>query len=267
MPEDVRQGETRRSRTRTGRAPVAPQRATVTAGSGAGWHTLPAVAFDTETTGVDATSDRIVTAALVGRTLHDGATLTTRSWLIDPGVEIPAGATAVHGISTEHAREHGAAPAPALEEIASALAASARAGHAVVAFNAPYDLTILHHELRRHRLPTLDERLEGAALTVIDPLVLDRALDRFRRGKRTLTHLCEVYEVVVTEDLHSAHADAGVTLQVLAGICRRYPDVVTMDGAALMEFQRTEHERWAVGFNQWRERQGFPGEGASTTWL
>jgi len=231
------------------------------------WHELPSVAFDTETTGVAVATDRIVTAALVRRALHDDVPLTSRAWLVDPGVEIPAGATAVHGISTEHARTHGRSPVEALEEVAAELAASVRAGETVVAFNASYDLTILDHELHRHGLTPLAERLDGAPLTVIDPLILDRTFDRYRKGKRTLSHLCTVYGVAVTEELHSADADASVTLGVLARIALRYPRLVEMDRAALMEFQREEHRAWAVGFNEWRERRGMTGPPVSTTWL
>ena len=62
--------------------------------------------FDLETTGVDVTTARIVTASLI---LLDpqGNVVRRGEWLADPGVEIPAGAAAVHGITTEYAREHG----------------------------------------------------------------------------------------------------------------------------------------------------------------
>ena len=66
--------------------------------------------FDLETTGVDVTTDRIVTAH-VGLLGPDGVALRSQSWLADPGVEIPEGATAVHGITTAHARAHPAARA------------------------------------------------------------------------------------------------------------------------------------------------------------
>ena len=68
------------------------------------WTDGPLLGFDTETTGVDVDNDRIVTAALVRR---DATGTHVRSWLIDPGVDIPEAAAAIHGVSTEHAREHG----------------------------------------------------------------------------------------------------------------------------------------------------------------
>ena len=78
-----------------------------------GWHDGPLVGFDTETTGVDVATDRIVTAAVVTR---DATGTRARTWLIDPGVPIPPAATAVHGITTEQARTEGRAPRAALDE-------------------------------------------------------------------------------------------------------------------------------------------------------
>ncbi|MDR0366186.1 MAG: hypothetical protein LBH68_05095, partial [Bifidobacteriaceae bacterium] len=60
------------------------------------------VGFDTETTGVRTEADRIVTAALVCRRADGSREAAT--WLINPGVEIPAQATAVHGITTAKAQ-------------------------------------------------------------------------------------------------------------------------------------------------------------------
>lgn len=67
------------------------------------WVRQRIVGFDTETTGVDVTGDRIVTAALVVRDKLTGLSQ-VRTWIIDPGVEIPEAASAIHGITTEYAR-------------------------------------------------------------------------------------------------------------------------------------------------------------------
>ena len=103
--------------------------------------------------------DRIVTAALITRT--GAGEPTVRTWLIDPGMPIPAAAR-VHGITTEHAQAYGMQPADALAEIADVLASALAAGIPVVGFNVQYDLTILEAELARHGLPTLPS---GSAAT------------------------------------------------------------------------------------------------------
>ncbi len=228
-----------------------------------GWHGGPLVGFDTETTGVDVGTDRIVTAAVVYRA---SGTTSARTWLLDPGVPIPPGATAVHGISTEHARAHGRPPREALEEVASALVAAWRAGVPVVAFNAAYDLSLLDCELRRHGLPTVPQRLGRPAGPVIDPLVLDRAEDRYRRGKRRLGDLCEVYGVATPEALHAAHVDVVATLDVLDKIVERFGHLADLDLATLQAYQVHAHLAWAERFNEWRVLQGLPGPGAELDW-
>ena len=112
-----------------------------------------------------------------------------REWLVDPGVEIPAEAAAIHGVSTERARAEGLDPATATAGIAEALAGFFDAGIPVMAFNAAYDFTVLANECARYGLQT------PTATPVIDPFILDKQMDRYRRGKRTLVALCELYGV------------------------------------------------------------------------
>ena len=234
-------------------------------GDGPGWSQRRVVGFDTETTGVDVTSDRIVTAALVVRGSLTGLSR-TRTWLIDPGVEIPEAASAVHGISTEHARAHGAEPATALAEIAAALTAVLADGTPVVAFNAAFDLTILEYELARHGLPTLTDRLGRVPGPAIDPLVLDRALDRYRPGKRRLGDLAEFYGVVATGDLHAADVDVDATLDVLGALVRRFPELDEVPLQAMQDRQVRAHYRWARSFNEWLVANGFERDPADGSW-
>jgi DNA polymerase-3 subunit epsilon len=222
------------------------------------------VGFDTETTGVDPAHDRIVTAAVVVR--HPGVHTDVRTWLVDPGVEIPASASEIHGITTAHARALGAQPSLALEEIAALLAQGLRAGQPLVAFNAAYDLTLLDAELARHGLATLGERLGGPIRPVLDPLVIDRWLDRFRRGKRRLGDLVAFYGAEAVDELHSADVDVLATLDVLEAQVRAYPDLAAMDLADLHNAQVRAHAQWATGFNQWRASRGLDGPGASVAW-
>ncbi|MGV8965702.1 MAG: exonuclease domain-containing protein [Cellulomonas sp.] len=227
------------------------------------WIDGPMLGFDTETTGVDVDSDRIVTAALVRR---DASGTHVRTWLIDPGVDIPAGASAIHGITTEHARLHGEPAALALEEIAGVLAESIAAGVPVVAFNAAFDLCILAADLRRHGLATLAERLGRDVVPVIDPLVLDRSEDRYRSGKRKLVDLAGLYQIADGGRLHTADVDVIATLDVLTAIVDRYPHLGALDLTHLHAYQVTAHRAWAEGFNAWRTRQGLTGPGAELTW-
>ena len=233
------------------------------------WPAGPLLGFDTETTGVDTATCRIVTAALVLRVPHHaaGATTTIDNWLINPGVEIPAVATAVHGITTEFASANGENPVVALEQIATQITEHLRTGIPVVAFNAAFDLSLLEAELTRHGLETLHQRLGHEVMPVIDPLVLDRLLDKYRPGKRRLGDLLAVYGVEVDADnLHAADIDVLATLDVLAAMARRYPAIANMPLNDLHAAQITAHREWAENFNQWRARQGCDGPGASANW-
>lgn len=146
------------------------------------WHHLPMAAFDVETTGLDVESDRIITAAL-WRIDPARGTKEVATWFADPGIEIPAEAAEIHGITTEQARAQGRPAADVVTEIAAALDAVTAEGLPVVVYNAPYDLTLLDRELALHR--------PGAPLAaqplVVDPLVLDKRVDTFRRGSRKLS--------------------------------------------------------------------------------
>ncbi|WP_167202362.1 exonuclease domain-containing protein [Actinomyces respiraculi] len=223
------------------------------------WVAGPLLGFDTETTGVSPTRDRLVTAALVFRgplSSDGGRRQQVRTWLADPGVEIPAAAAAVHGITTERARVEGRPAAEVLEEVAGALATTMAQGTPVVAFNASFDLTLMEAELARHGLATLRQRLGGEIAPVLDPLVLDRAVDRWRKGKRRLGDMCAVYGVQVDEALHTAEVDVAATLDVLEAMARVHPQVAGTDLAALQGMQAEAHRAWATSFNQWLTRQG-----------
>lgn len=228
-----------------------------------GWSEGPLLGFDTETTGIDVDQDRIVTAALVRR---DGSGTEVRTWLLDPGIDIPEAATAIHGITTERARAEGMAPRVALDEIAGLIAEAMRAGTPVVAYNAAFDLCLLDAELRRYRLPTLPDRLGHDARPVVDPLVLDRVEDAEREGKRKLGDLCGVYSVVESGSLHTADVDVIATLDVLAGIVERFPHLAGQDLDELHDYQAAAYQAWAVGVNAWRDENDVPGQRAEETW-
>ncbi|WP_235565646.1 exonuclease domain-containing protein [Microbacterium sp. Root166] len=171
--------------------------------------------FDLETTGVDVTTDRIVTAH-VGLLDASGAVVRARDWLADPGVEIPEGAAAIHGISTEHARAHGRDAAAVVAEVVQALRALLDAGIPVVAYNAPYDFSLLKNEALRHGIDPI-----AAPFPVIDPLVVDKAYDRWRRGKRTLSVVAEHYAVRL-DGAHEAAADAVAAGRVAQALAERF---------------------------------------------
>lgn len=216
------------------------------------WHDGPFLALDIETTGTDPWDDRIVTASLVE--VGPGSRQNVQSWLVDPGVPIPADAEAIHGISTAHASEHGAAPAHALEEITSRVAVWLGASNPVVAFNASFDLTMLEAENERHGVATLVGRL-GEIRPVIDPFVLDKEMDTYRRGKRTLTTLADLYGVPL-EDAHSAAADATAAALLVPRIAAQFPALGDYSLDAIHDAQKLWRKEQQLSLGEYFERQG-----------
>jgi DNA polymerase-3 subunit epsilon len=85
-----------------------------------------------------------------------------------------------------------------------------------VAYNAPYDFSLLRHEALRHGVPALAD--PGP---IIDPLVVDKRYDRYRRGKRTLSVVAAHYAVRL-DGAHEASADAVAAGRVAQAIADRY---------------------------------------------
>ncbi|ARP69308.1 3'-5' exonuclease [Streptomyces pluripotens] len=228
------------------------------------WYEGPLAAFDTETTGVDVEADRIVSAAVAVQDAPGSRPRITR-WLVNPGVPVPEAATAVHGLTEEHLQRNGRWPAPVVYEIAEELARQAGMGRPLVVMNAPFDLTLLDRELRRHRASSLEHWFEAAPLRVLDPRVLDKHLDRYRKGRRTLTDLCAHYDVTL-QDAHDAAADALAALEVVRALSRRFATrLERLSPAELHSLQAGWHAAQARGLQAWFARSGST-EIVSTDW-
>lgn len=182
--------------------------------TGTPWFDVRFASFDLETTSPDPDEARIVAAAAIE--IGGRRPTSSRAWLVDPGVEIPAGATAVHGITTEQAQEVGELPGDAIPQIVEALT-QRPAGAPLVIVNANYDLTVLDRECARYGVTPLQDRGE---LLVVDPYVIDRRIDRYRPGKRNLAAMCAHYRLGLEEDAHDAVYDARLGAHLARRICR-----------------------------------------------
>ena len=187
-------------------------------------------AFDLETTGIDVREARIVSAC-VAELDADGAVLSRRDWLVDPGIEIPAAAAAVHGISTERARAEGTPAAVAVPEIIEAVRAVLQRGVGLTVYNAPYDLSLLAHEAIRHGVDPI-----AAPSPVVDPLIIDKQVDKYRKGKRTL-ELASAHYGVALDDAHDAGADAIAAARVAQAIAKAFPRDPALTATELHDLQ------------------------------
>ncbi|WP_431037765.1 3'-5' exonuclease [Streptomyces sp. P6-2-1] len=216
------------------------------------WYEGPLTGFDLETTGTDVEHDRIVTAAVI-RLDASGAVTHARTWLLDPGVEIPAEATAIHGIPTARARADGAPARGAVAEITAALATELRAGTPLVVMNARYDLSLLDRECRRHGVPALAEELGAEPAPVIDPLVLDKHADRYRRGSRVLAALCAHYGVSL-DTAHDARSDALAATLLARSLGAHHPRIGALPPAELHRLQVDAAARQSASLQEYLRR-------------
>jgi DNA polymerase-3 subunit epsilon len=175
----------------------------------------PMLALDTETTGVDSFNDRIVTCSMV---YDDGyGNQQERNWVMNPGIDIPTGASDVHGVTTEIAQRDGTDAREGIFSIARSLCDMVEAGVPLVVYNAPFDLTLLLAEFKRFGV---DQHWRPTFNRVIDPLVIDKATDKFRKGSRKLTDTAAHYGYDLT-NAHSADADCKAALHIARAICEK----------------------------------------------
>jgi DNA polymerase-3 subunit epsilon len=215
------------------------------------WYQQALIAFDLETTGLDLEQDRIITAAVsrVGQDISPEH----RSWQLNPGIPISAEAQALHGISTADSQNFQPA-ASGISELLDYLQALLSAGEPLVIFNARFDLTILDREARRYQLLPLQERVDP--LLVIDPLVIDRAVDPWRPGSRRLPAVAQAYGLDAPEEHHNANDDALVSARLAWKIGRRYDQYLDVSLGTLHKQQIVWAASQAQGLADYFRRQG-----------
>lgn len=207
--------------------------------------------MDTETTSADPEIARIVSSAIIK---DDPATddPLIHEWLSNPEIDIELEATAIHGISTEMAREKGADAGTVIREMISYLENMDRP---LVMVNAPFDLTILRQEMIRLGIG----KLEDVHLPpIIDTLTCDRKLDPYRRGRRTLTATAAAYGIAI-KGAHTAPGDIRCSIRLVRAMARRYPWFGSCDLAELQQVQTAAHEEWCANYEAFRrlDDQGF----------
>jgi DNA polymerase-3 subunit epsilon len=182
------------------------------------WTDARLLGFDLETTSVDPEAARVVSVACVAV----GGGLETDGWheIVDPGVEIPEEATGVHGITTERARAEGLPLVVVLPRILASFREAQAGGWPVVMHNARYDLTVLDRELRRGGMAEQAAIVEE--VLVVDPIIIDRHLDRYR-PKRVASHsledACRVWNAPL-DGVHDATFDALAACRLAWRLCR-----------------------------------------------
>ncbi|MGD2068582.1 MAG: 3'-5' exonuclease [Gemmatimonadota bacterium] len=197
----------------------------------------PLAFIDLETTGLSVTDDRIVELALIRVT--PGGDVLERVRRFNPGIPIPAEATAVHGITDRDVASEPRFPARA-RSLLRLLEGCDLAG-----FN-----------LRRFDLPLLIAEIERCGLTfdVGDRRIIDVQHVFHREERRDLTAAARFYLGREHPEAHSALGDIRTTAAVLSAMFDRY-DHLPRDLGGLHAYC-DEYAPFETGLATWFEEQG-----------
>lgn len=203
--------------------------------------------FDVETSGLSFTDSRVVQFA-GGVYDSEGNELEFHEIFIDPGVEIPVEASDIHGFTTEWLKENGGNPEEELGKVLQLFRDNW--GKVIfVAYNASFDISMLNAEFKRHGLAENWGGIMAARAKIFDPMVVDRAKDRYRKGKRTLEAVSQHFGLEFDpEAAHNARYDVEMTAKVAIEAIKRY-------GFQTNAQQAQMHKAWADNFKQYLIRR------------
>lgn len=199
--------------------------------------------FDLETTGFDGSKDHIVQYSF--QVWNDGERMLNETRIVNPGVPILN--SEIHGITDEIAA-NGISRENALSNIGSMLAACRDGGIPVAIMNARFDLTFY-----RDVIQSVYEHSVIPDVFVVDPMVIDKRLERFRKGPRKLADLAGYYgEIVDSERLHEAGYDVELTVR----LARKLMGVVGTPVKFLYECQKQWYDDQAKSLYEYFKRNG-----------
>ena len=168
----------------------------------------PIVFFDLEATGINVMRDRIVEICVIKIEPGDKRTVKTR--LINPGIPIPAEATAIHGISNEDIKNE-----PSFKQVSKSF------------FEFLEGCDLSGYNLLRFDIPMLTEEFKRCGLTFStkDCKVIDVQRIFHKREPRDLSAAVKFYCNRNHEDAHGSEPDAQATIDVLEGQLEKYTDL------------------------------------------
>ncbi|SHN02910.1 3'-5' exonuclease [Polaribacter sp. KT 15] len=186
--------------------------------------TKPIVFFDLETTGVNIATDRIVEIAILK--VFPNGNKESKTWLVNPEIEIPQSSIDVHGITNEKIANE-----PTFKELATEVSAMIE-GCDLAGFNSNrFDIPLLAEELMR----------AGIDFDMQDRKAIDVQVIFHKKEQRTLSAGYQFYCGRELEGAHGAEADTNATYEILLAQLDKYDDIEnTVD--ALSEYS-THGER------------------------
>lgn len=170
--------------------------------------TKPIVFFDLETTGIQIATDRIVEISILK--IFPNGNKESKTWLVNPEMEISKEAIAIHGITNEKVVTE-----PTFNELASKVSEMIE-GCDLAGFNSNrFDIPLLAEEMLR-----ADVNFDMQNRKAIDVQVIFH-----KKEQRTLSAGYEFYCGKNLENAHSAEADTLATYEILEAQIEKYDDV------------------------------------------
>lgn len=228
------------------------------------WLDIPWLAFDLESTGLSRDDDRIATACAA--IVAGGEVTYQREWMIAVDVEVNPDAAAVNKLTTERLRAEGRPAAEVIPEIVNALRYALRSGMPIVAYNGCFDLTFVDREAARWMGQTLTDAVGLPIRPVLDPFVVWKQVERFRKGKRTLSVACEAFGVDLGDKAHEATADAIGAARVMLALAKANPSISRMTLPKLHEAQAAWFAGQQASFKAYKESRNESHDGCDPSW-
>lgn len=168
----------------------------------------PIVFFDLETTGVNIGTDRVVEIAILK--VFPNGNKESKTWLVNPEIEIPKEASYIHGITNEKVVTE-----PTFKELAPAIS-DMIAGCDLAGFNSNrFDIPLLAEELMR----------AGIDFDMKNRKAIDVQVIYHKKEQRTLSAGYQFYCGKELEGAHGAEADTNATYEILLAQLKKYDDI------------------------------------------
>ncbi|WP_373058942.1 exonuclease domain-containing protein [Zunongwangia sp. H14] len=191
--------------------------------------TKPICFFDLETTGTNLVKDRIVEIAVLK--VYPNGNKESRSWLVNPEMNIPEEVVAIHGISNEKVANE-----PTFKELAVQIYEIIK-GCDLGGYNSNrFDIPLLAEEMLRAEVD-----FEMKNMYAVDVQTIFH-----KKEQRTLSAAYQFYCGKNLEDAHAAEADTHATYEVLKSQLDRYEDL-------------TNDIKWLAGYSARRRFADFAG--------
>ena len=168
----------------------------------------PIVFFDLETTGVNIAKDRIVEISILK--VFPNGNKESKTWLVNPEMEIPAEVVAIHGITNEKVVTE-----PTFNELAEEVS-NMITGCDLAGFNSNrFDIPLLAEEMLR----------AGIDFDMKNRVAVDVQVIFHKKEQRTLGAAYKFYCDKDLENAHSAEADTNATYEILKSQLDKYDDI------------------------------------------